>query len=64
MSVYSYTKFQVSIMNLTSFRQRDGGGGRGNSSTPHHNKPLKSPPRLGLNELDEKVSLKEPRVGC
>ena len=43
MSVYLLVKFQVSSITPTSFRQED------NFTLPQpQNKPLKSPPRLGL----------------
>ena len=50
MCVYLRAKFQVSSIILTSLRQGRGGSGVGNFNhpPPPQNKPLKSPPRLGL----------------
>lgn len=42
MTLYLLTKFQVSSINLASFRQ-------GNSFTTLYNKSLKIPPRIGFN---------------
>ena len=47
MCVYVRAKFEVSSIILTSFRQ--GEGGNFNPLLPQ-NKPLKSPPRLGLKQ--------------
>ena len=56
MGVYLRVKFQVSIIILTSFRQRVGAWGVGNFITnlllPPQNKLLKSSPRLGLKLED------------
>ena len=45
MSLYLCTKFQVSSLILSRFRQ---GGGVNSPPPPPQNRPLKSPPRLGL----------------
>ena len=44
--MYLRTKFEVSSLILTSFRQ----GAGGSFTPPYQNKPLKSPPRLGLKQ--------------
>ena len=48
------TEFQVSSTNLTNFRQRKGvvRGGGVFFPPPPQNEPLKSPPRLGLNDFE------------
>ena len=51
MGVYLRTKFQDCSIIVTSFRQGVGGAGNFILPTPlPQNKPLKSPPRLGLME--------------
>ena len=47
MCVYLRTKFQVSSIIITSFRQGEGGWG---VLPPPQNEPLKIPPKLGLKE--------------
>ena len=54
MFVYLRTKFQVSKIILTSFRQGGGVILPPPPQPPPQNEPLKSPPRLGLN--NNKVS--------
>ena len=47
MFVYLHTKFHVSSIILTSFKQGVAGS---SPPPPHQNGPLKSPPRLRLNQ--------------
>ena len=54
MGVYLRAKFEVSSIILTGFRQ---GGGDNFTLPPPQNKPLKSPPRLGLRNSYVNLSL-------
>ena len=62
MGLYLLTKFQVSSIILTSFRQRGRGGGGGNF-TPPPNPPQKetqkSQPRLGLSRESQTLMLRK-----
>ena len=54
MSMCLRSKFQVSSITLTSFRQKGKGGGGNFTPLPPHtpeNEPLKRPPRLRLSNL-------------
>ena len=61
--VYLHTKFQVSSIILTSFRQRR----EVTLPSSVQSEPLKSPPRLGLSKLWSvipQLSQNRPRLRC
>ena len=51
MFVYLRAKFEVSGIIITSFRERQGGC-LSHPFTPTQNKPIKSPSRLGIKDLE------------